>query len=198
MYEIEKKFILSGKEKKKLLEGAEFLAEKNIVDTYFDTPEFALTKNDIWLRCRDGIFELKLPMQKNGKGLANKYQEIEGEEKIRQIFAITPEKSFLEDIASFGYENFCICRTSRKEYAKGKFKIVLDKADFGDFQYEIAEIEAVVADEKNMQKASDEIFAFARSCGLKTENLRGKIIEYLFRKKPKHYKALVGEGVVVE
>jgi hypothetical protein len=49
-----------------------------------------------------------------------------------------------------------------------------------------------------IQKASEEIFEFSRKQGLVNKNNQGKIIEYLRAKKPKHFKALVERGVVVE
>ena len=47
MIEIEKKFILTDGHKEKLLEKAEFLGEKTFTDVYYDTPEYALTKNEL-------------------------------------------------------------------------------------------------------------------------------------------------------
>lgn len=210
MIEIEKKFILTDAQKKRLLEKAEFLGEKTFIDVYYDTPEYALTKNDIWLRARDGNFELKLPLQKNEKGLTNQYHEIEGEEKIRQIFGIVPKGNFLEDIQSFGYAAFCECKTTRKKYRKEKFIIDLDEVIFHkdsaqggsnhvrDFKYSIAEIELIIASEGEIKKANDEILAFADLMGLENKNLRGKVLEYLLRHKPEHYKALVDAGVVIK
>jgi len=198
MIEIEKKFILTNVQKEKLLKNAEFLGEKTFTDIYYDTPEYALTKNDIWLRARNGKFELKLPLQKNGYELTNQYHEVEGEEKIRQIFDIVPMRSFLEDIQSFGYASFGEFRTIRKEYKKEKFTIDLDEVDFGDSNYSIAEIELLVESEEEIKKANNEILTFAKLMGLRSENLRGKMSEYLFRQKPEHYKALVDAGVVIE
>jgi adenylate cyclase class IV len=147
MYEIEKKFILTNAQKEKLIKNAEFLGEVVFTDIYYDTKEYALTKNDIWLRSRDGQFELKLPLHQNGKNLPNQYNEIEGEEKIREIFGIVPRKSFLEDIADFGYAPFCKIKNTKKE----------------SFSIE-----------------------------------RKKILSYLHQKKPRHYRALVEAGVVIE
>ena len=198
MIEIEKKFILTDAQRERLSENAEFLGERTFTDVYYDTPEYALTKNDIWLRTRNGKFELKLPLQKNGKGLANHYHEVEGEEKIRQIFDIVPMGSFLEDIQSFGYASFGEFKTTRREYKKEKFTIDLDEVDYGNFKYSIVEVELLVESEKEIKKANDEILAFADLMGLENKNLRGKMPEYLFRQKPDHYKALVDAGVVIE
>jgi len=198
MFEIEKKFILTEKQKERLIDGAEFLGEKTFTDIYYDTEQYSLTKNDIWLRSRDGHFELKLPLQKNGYNLTNQYNELDGEEKIRQVFGIAPMGSFLEDIQSFGYAPFCECKTVRKKYKKGKFSIDLDKVYFDNFNYCLAKIEVMVENRENIKTANDDILAFADSLVLRAENIRGKIVEYLFREKPQHYRALVDAGVVIE
>jgi len=202
MIEIEKKFILTDAQKEKLLENAEFLDEKTFTDVYYDTPQYTLTKNDIWLRTRNGKFELKLPLQKNGRGLTNQYHEIEGEEKIRQIFDIIPRKSFLEDIQSFGYVSFGECKTTRRKYKKEKFTIDMDEVNFSNSDYFVTEIELLVESKEEIKKANDEILAFADLMGLNLpaggKNLRGKMSEYLFRYKPKHYRVLVDAGVVIE
>lgn len=202
MIEIKKKFLLTDAQRKKLLENAEFLGEKTFTDVYYDTPEYALTKNDIWLRTRNGRFEVKLPLQKNRHGLANQYHEIEGEEKIRQIFDIIPRGSFLEDIQSFGYASFGEFSTIRREYKRGKFTIDLDEVDYGNFKYSVAEIELLVEIAEEIKKANDEILAFADLMGLNPpvggKNLRGKMSEYLFRQKPDQYKALIDAGVMIE
>ncbi|EKE19536.1 MAG: hypothetical protein ACD_8C00143G0008 [uncultured bacterium] len=77
-----------------------------IVYQYFDTENFNLVKNDIWLRRRGELFELLIPIFENEKKDSNQYQKIEGEDRIREIFAIARIKSFIEDIADLGYDVF--------------------------------------------------------------------------------------------
>ncbi|HEX8974144.1 MAG TPA: CYTH domain-containing protein [Patescibacteria group bacterium] len=199
MIEVEQKFILSEYDIARLTEGAEFLGEKEFTDVYWDTDEYALTKNDMWLRNRSGQWELKIPRHQFGQGMSmQQYEEIEGEEKIREIFAIARQKDFASDIAGFGYAPFCECTTKRKKYKQGEFIIDLDNVDYGDFNYAIGEIELMVDGKEEMNEAADRIRRFAEEKGLKSEIVRGKIIEYLFNKKPEHYQALVEAGVVKE
>jgi adenylate cyclase class IV len=49
MIEIEKKFLLSKKDEKRLIKDAEFISKKEFVDIYYDDKffSFSLTKNDI-------------------------------------------------------------------------------------------------------------------------------------------------------
>ncbi|NTV41597.1 MAG: CYTH domain-containing protein, partial [Candidatus Moranbacteria bacterium] len=121
MFEVEKKFKLNEDELERLLEGAQFLGEKTFGDVYYDTLDFTLSKNNIWLRKRDGQFQLKLPVSQKEKMQTNQFQEIEGEEKIREIFAIPKVIDFEKDIEKFGYGIFCDLTTVRKKYAKENF-----------------------------------------------------------------------------
>lgn len=201
MFEVEKKFKLNREEKERLIEGAEFLGEKTFNDLYFDTEEFTLSKNDIWLRKRGEQFQLKLPVQSEGKKLADQYQEIDGEEKIREIFAIPKIVYFEKDIEKFGYGVFCNCTTIRKKYQKDGFTIDLDQTVSNlpgeqDFSYQIAEIELMVESQAEIFSASKKIEKFAKENNFKFEEARGKVAQYLFQKRPKHFEALVEAGVV--
>ena len=198
MFEVEQKFILSEEDIERLVDGAEFLGEKTFTDTYFDTAEFALTKNDMWLRKRGEEFELKIPMREVTESRTNQYQEIEGEDKIREVFSIAPFKSFVEDIAALGHDAFCVCTTTRKKYQKEGFVIDLDLVEYGDFSYALGEIELLVEQKAQMAEAVGMIEKFAEKNGLKNLPVRGKVIEYLKRKKPEHYRALVAVGVVID
>lgn len=206
MIEVEQKFILSKEEIARLTAGADFLDEKTFTDVYFDTAEFALTKNDMWLRKRGEQFDLKIPMHAFGsKKLTQQYQEIEGEEKIREIFAVAPIGDFESDIKFLGYDAFCICTTTRRKFNKDKFTIDVDYVDYGssdggrtNFSYEVVEIELMVKEKEQMDEAKIEIEKFATANGLVRKHVRGKVWEYLSRKKPQHYAALVEAGVVIE
>jgi len=88
MIEIEKKFLLSTKDEKRLIKDAEFISKKEFVDIYYDDKFFSLTKSDIWLRSRDNDFELKLPLNNKGNRTADKYKEITNEKIIKKIFKI--------------------------------------------------------------------------------------------------------------
>ncbi|KKP97476.1 MAG: hypothetical protein US25_C0002G0021 [Candidatus Moranbacteria bacterium GW2011_GWE1_36_7] len=198
MFEVEKKIILSESDIVRLIEGGKFLSEKTFTDVYYDTEEFALTKNDIWLRKRGDDFDLKLPMHLGDNNFSQQYQEIEGEEKIREIFAIAKLNDFESDINAFGYKPFCNCATTRKKYRKEGFIIDLDSVVYDDKGvYNIGEIELLVEEKKQMAEALEKIEKFAQKNELKSVPVRGKVIEYLLRSKPDHYQALVEAGVVV-
>jgi len=198
MIEVEKKFILTSYTEKRLKKGAKYFGEKIFVDTYFDKPDFELTKNDIWLRTRNKQIELKMPMDKDGdsdKGCCNRYEEFIGEKEIRQMLNISSGVDFLVDLKTSGYIPFVSITTRREKFKHKQFSIDIDACDFG---YALAEIELMVKKEEEVKEAEKQIVDFALQCGLKSSLVRGKVVEYLYRKKPDHYKVLVEEGVVVE
>lgn len=198
MIEVEKKFLLDKEQEKKLLEGAEFIAEKVFTDIYYDAPDYSLTANDKWLRSRENKFELKLPFNKLGEERqGDLYDEIEDENKIREIFGLAKDVDMETGLAGNGYSKFCTCKTTRKKYKKGLFGIDIDFVEYNDdFTYELAEIELMIEDESKMQDAIENIIVFAKENGLEVKYVRGKIIEYLKRKKLEHFFALVKSGLI--
>jgi thiamine-triphosphatase len=196
MIEVEKKIQFTPEQIERLIDGAEFLGEKEIADAYYDNSSYSLSSNDMWLRCRDGNFELKLPMHQGESKLIDQYEEIENEDLIREIFAIPKLKSFVEDLSDLGHTPFCEFVTTRKKYRKGKFIIDLDFVQYSDFDYNIGEIELMVENKNEINSAIVEIEKFAGEHGLLIGPVRGKVIEYLKRKRPDHYQMLFEAGVL--
>lgn len=196
MIEVEKKFTLSEDDKARVVQDAEFLGEKSFTDTYYDTSDFALTTSDKWLRLRGDRFELKLPMNE-GKGAGDRrldqYEELDTDEAILQALNLALDDSLKQTLEVNGYEPFSTFTTTRKKYKKGDFVIDLDEMDFG---YSIGEIELMVEDQSEMQKALERILAFAQEHGLSVAPVRGKVVEYIKRNNPAHYKALEEAGVL--
>lgn len=195
-FEVEKKFILNKEQKEKLLEGAKFLGEKKFTDIYFDNEQFSLGLSDMWLRKRDDEFNLKIPMREKKEEMINKYHEVEGEMAIREIFAIPMVDDFEKDLESFGHKPFCIFQTTRQKYEKEGFIIDLDQADFGDWQYELVEIELLVESKEEMDEASEKIFSFAKKHDLEIDHVNGKLVEFMKRMMPERYEALKKAEIV--
>lgn len=197
MIEVEKKFILNEQDKERLTEGAEFVNEKVFTDTYYDTQDFSLTTNDRWLRCRGGKFELKIPLHEGVGRLADQYDELENEPRIREVLGLpSVAESFEGDLVKASLFPFCCCKTTRRKFKKGTFIIDLDVVDFQDFTYNIGEIELMVHEKSEIKNAVEKIIIFANDQKLTPTPVRGKIIEYLKRVKPDHYQALIRAGVV--
>src|SRR3989344_1572892 len=196
MIEVEKKFILTKDNEARLTEEAEFLKEYSFTDAYYDTGDYALTSQDVWLRARDGKWELKTPLHKGAERLGDQYRELTDEKEIREYLKIPPKKTLAQDLKDAGYKPFCVFKTVRRKYKNTPFVIDLDAVDFGDFSYALGEIELLIEDSGDMNEAMEKIMEFGRKNGLGITHVRGKVIEYLKRVKPEHYWALVKANVV--
>lgn len=199
MFEVEQNFNLSSDQKERLLNGVEFRHEKTILDAYFDTPSYALSRKDFWLRDRDGRFELKVPADMRGASVIDQYEELETEKEIRRALGFSEIEDMRDVLVKNGYRPFCVCTTLRKTYAKDGFTIVLDEVGYRDsaWTYKTCEIELLVETREQMPEASRRITEFAAAHGLTSEYLLGKVVAYLQREKPEHYRALVSAGVIV-
>lgn len=198
MIEVEKKFILTEKNMELLMSDADFLSERTFTDIYFDTFTYDLTSKNMWLREREGHFELKVAMSTDSGIFADQYEEIEDEELIAKILKLDRKDSFTEDLKSAGIEKFCTCTTTRKKYKREEFIIDLDQVEFPEFTYTIGEIELMVETKDEIEDAITKILKFASDLQLEIAPVRGKVIEYLKRIRPIHYQALVDVGVVHE
>lgn len=194
MIEVEKKFLINKEGISKLLEEASFLNEKRFTDTYWDTPNHSLTTKDLWLRSRDGSFELKVPTLTGGKRLIDQYEELDSDNQISNKLNL-PERNLEDELKKANYSPFATITTLRKKYKKEGFIIDVDELDFG---YNIVEVELMVNDKSEIDNAISKILSFAKSQNLEVGQVRGKIVEYIKRNNPKHYKVLVSAGIVKE
>jgi adenylate cyclase class IV len=195
MIEVEKKFILKEDDEKRLTAGAEPVGERTFTDTYFDGLDYSLTIHDKWLRSRDGKFQLKMPLDSKGMRQAamGQYEELEDEAKIKEALGLMRDAGPLPDVLKKnGYLPCAEFTTTRRKYRKEGFVLDFDVVDFG---YKIAEIELMVEDRADMEKASQKITEFARQYGLDLAPVRAKIHEYLKRYNPAHFEALVRTGI---
>ncbi len=192
MFEIEKNFDVDKEKIEKLLKEAESLGAKVFTDVYYDNTSYDLTKKDIWLRTREGKFEMKLPIGKVGSG--DRYDEVEDESKIKEFLKISGSGNLKDLLHKNNYFPFCVCKTTRQKYKKEGFSIDIDFAEFDDgFTFEAMEIELMIDDESRAEETAQEIINFAAPYGLKEVN-KGKVSSYLQNKRPDHYKVLADLG----
>lgn len=202
MIEIEKKFILTEKQQNDLLDGAQELGLKLVEDYYLDTGAFSLTTNDLWLRERDGMHELKVPL-KSGSGIytvaTNRYNEITDTKEIARVLGFNAELDFETSLSHAGIKKFMTILTSRKSYEKQGFHIDVDSATYpgSTFEYAVAEIELLINSEAKADEADSRIVEFAKKFNLVTDQVvLGKVVSYLKAEKADHYEALVNAGVL--
>ena len=190
MIEVEKKFMVQHDEFARLTAGVRLLGEKKFTDVYYDASDYTLTKKDIWLRTRSGKFELKFPIA--GAAAAQRvtvYDEIEDDAAICTKLGISAEAPLGELLTLAGYLPFATIETTRLKYEKDDFHIDADEADF---DYSILEIELMVSSEGEVKSAEQRILEFAAVNGIPVseKRLRGKVIEYIRRNDPTHFRAL--------
>ena len=199
MIEIEVKVPLTDENRERLTNGSDFIKEKEIKDVYWDTDVHDLTGKDIWLRERNGEWELKYTKNDGiavNKRVIDQYEELENESDIRERLGIPPHNSFEEDLRNVGYRPFAPITTTRRTYKRGEFRIDIDSMDFG---YSLAEVELLVEHENEKEGAREKILSFIRENSISPEKRgRGKLIEYIYRNLPEKYEALVKTGVIAK
>ena len=193
MIEVEKKFAMTDEEAKRILEGAVFVKEVIMIDSYCDTPDRRLSLKDWWLRERNGRFELKVASYAGEwkDQVVNQYRELETDDEIAKALQLAGGGVLREQLKVAGYEPFATIKTTRKKYKKDGFTIDMDIMDFG---YTISEIELMVESEAQMQEAVDKIMNFAKAHGLSTKSVQGKLLEFLRRNDPPFFAKLVAAG----
>ena len=193
MIEVEKRFSLGNGNEEKLVAGAQFVGETNMTDLYYDDAVFSLTKSDMWLRRRNGRFELKVSMNESReKRIANQYRELEDAGEIALHLKLDPTVPLSDALARAQIVPFAAIGTTRRKYKKDGFVIDIDSTDFG---YRTAEIELMVENESELSQASGRIVAYAAALGLQGGAASGKIKEYLRRNNPAHLEALRAANV---
>jgi len=148
MIEIEVKIPLTEENKEKLVHSSEFIKEKEIKDVYWDTDTHDLTSKDVWLRERNGEWELKYTKNEGvaiNRRVMDQYEELENENDIRERLGIPTSGSFEEDLRNTGYKPFAPIITIRRTYRRREFRIDIDSMNFG---YSLAEVELLVEDER--------------------------------------------------
>ena len=196
MIEVEKKFLLeSPDDERRLLEGATFLGEKKYRDTYYDDATYTLTTSNRWLRDRDGVWEMKIPLPNTTRDedWVNQYDERAGEEAMRDTLNILKNNNLKSDLAARGIKPFCSFVTHRTSYKRDPFIIDIDMMDYG---FRVAEVEYMVETKGDVDAAAKKIIQFAKERALSPTPVRGKCIEWLRRNNPAHLEALNRAGII--
>ncbi|KAM3860632.1 thiamine-triphosphatase [Diretmus argenteus] len=217
--EVERKFVCNADTPKTLEEnGAVCVGQRQFQDQYFDTPDFSLTLRDMWLRKRQGCWELKCPTittatrseeisgeQPKEAALCTRYKEIislpEIQLRVKEVLNGDGEmacqekedESWLSKLNLACFAKFTTVRRSFVLEEEG-VQIDLDQADFG---YHVGEIEVLVSEEEDVQSALEKIAKTARKLGLTgDQRIQGKMDVYLQRYCPEHYAKLLSAHIL--
>lgn len=196
MIEVERKIPLSESEWVGLEAKGKLLQEISFTDIYYDTNDYLLTGQNMWLRQREGNFELKrkVPQVFSQNDI---YEEINEELMIKEALSLQKEGDLPSLLKKEQIFPFCHLKTLRKSYAFFPLHLDLDVVFEESFSYRIAEIELMVPSKEDLPDAEKQIDIWIASHHLQTKTkVRGKLIEYLFQKRPEHYQYLRQKGVL--
>ena len=186
MIEIEKKFEASEEDIGRITEDAKFIKESINKDTYYDREGFPLVKNNIFLRKRNGRFELKLYVAEKGSRV-DKYLELEDDETIKSKLNIPAQKDIDEYLAENEYVPFGSWETKRRRFEKDGFTIDVDSVDFG---HNVVEIELMIEEGEDTNEAADKILNFAKTIRLEEDKQEGKVMVFIKRTNPNAYEEI--------
>ena len=211
MFEVEKKFKIPADFTRVLLEqGWKYLKEVHLIDVYFDTENYQLTRSDYWLRKRGTKWQFKCPTQQQkdpNSVTIDRYEELEDEKTIceRLAFVLNAEsraesssiidKSIDNVVEILGLKPIAEFESFRTKYRLDMFTIDLDKTNFG---YELGEIEIMCEKTSDMEQATGKIFDMAGKLGVDIHNdVTGKVGIYLKLNNRALYDELVAKGIFV-
>jgi adenylate cyclase class IV len=173
-----------------LLAGATFLGEEHNTDTYYDTPTYELSTQDIWLRSRNDRFVLKKPAAKKAQLVVQSKYEIEDEVQIRQHLNIPAGLPLKEALLDAGYKPLYTFTNFRKKYQKEGFFLDFDCAQLGAVTYQLCEIELIVELAEQVAQATERIIEFMKKHEIAVASVEGKLIKLIKMTNPDHFQAL--------
>ncbi len=205
MIEVESRFLLTAAKQELLLEGATFSGETRFNVQVLDYATWDLAYNNIWLKLKNGKYELKMPLQGQAPSeqghLATVFDEISDNQKILALLRLPANENIAEELEKAGIHSIASIDTIRASYKKGQFFLDLDTAKFsllasGEiYHYSVAEIEIQTTPD-HVAQARQDIIDFAHKHGLEVSDIRGKLMEFIFQNYPEVYKEFVRRKII--
>ncbi|MCJ1227833.1 hypothetical protein MMC12_004492 [Toensbergia leucococca] len=146
--------------------------EKNFQDVYYDSNN-VLSKNGIWLRLRGCDWELKRRV--SGSFAKSTFEEVtdraEIKKEVRWYFPGCPS---IDD--NFGLNEICRFSNLRQSWdVDKKFRVILDKTDFG---HTVGEVEHLAAKDPEKAHADIDDFMLKYAWFFDRKNPKGKLTAY--------------------
>lgn len=190
--EVERKFRVSEKALENLDKLSTITATTQLEDSYF-CEELAL--KDHWLRLRNGVWELKMPLMDGHlrQSRTTVYREVVGAAVWKEL-----DVSVLEIDQLIPYARLLTQRKKLEyDWNENKVQIVLDMCTTENgFQYDVGEIEILVDDYSEVEHANLILDQVASLLGLRFEQYaEGKLMMYLKEKHGSLYHKLVEKGL---
>ncbi|KAG5180052.1 CYTH-like domain-containing protein [Tribonema minus] len=199
--EVEKKYAVADAQEveKKLLrqEDVQKVMEMMFIDSYWDSADNSLARQDSWLRLRAGLWELKTPIPASASGAGTAvYREATALEDVTATLRRVCPQAFLDlppaatstsqrlkgALQERGWAPFVTFGTKRRKYRCQGFTIDTDEASYG---HAVLEVEAMCTTSSEVGAAESAIEQMAHALGLAAAGkARGKVEEYLLRYQP--------------
>ena len=190
MIEVEKKLALALEHLEEIQSKGQLLEEVTYSDTYYDMSDFCLTTGNVWLRERNGRFQLKI------KGRIGSSEEVQDDNEILRQLGLESEQPILATLEQAEITPFCKLTTQRRKFLLDEIPIHIDQVDFGDQTYSVAEINITVEKKKDATSITKKINQLLKRWNIDADtNAPSKISVYLHRKNPSHFEALLKAGV---
>lgn len=190
MIEVEIKFNPTQEQINALIKNANFISEEIINDVYYDSEKYELTLKDFWLRTRNNKFMLKTPAINENFQLFHSMHELTDESSIRQALNLKSEQPLEYAIEKAGYKPLYKIINTRMKYTKDDITIDIDHANYGNFSYDLCELETLVESPEQIPQAKQKLQNFATNHGIEIKPTLGKLIYLIKQTNPKHYALL--------
>ncbi|XP_056594497.1 thiamine-triphosphatase isoform X3 [Triplophysa dalaica] len=190
--EVERKFVCDAEVMGRLKDiGAQCIGQRQFQDQYFDTLDFVLTLKDFWLRCREGLWELKCPAVLGSKPvnetetLCTRYKEITSfplvQSEVRRI---------IKEHTAEGSESNS---SQREQTDKVRENEDTDCCPTDDKKW-LTDLNMVCFAEFKTERCS---YILEREEGLSCEKkVQGKMDVFLQRYRPDHYTKLLSAHIL--
>jgi uncharacterized protein YjbK len=221
--EIERKFECTETNLKLIKQFASGSQKIDMIDVYYDDPNYRLSSHDHWLRKRNNEYELKWPQTKGVKSNIDSYYESKSHQQIIR----TIEENIYKNSGSYSMMDMAPWLKNRKLEAFGTFtsyrtrySLILHSrkvfVDIDDVLYEPLPTDDQISDSQSRQYTIGEIELKDDSSGrneklteaekvaimkdvmdtlqIKPKAVRGKVLEFLKRFRPQHYEILKSSG----
>lgn len=186
--------------------GGQELGKVAFTDVYYDDTEYSLVSTDTWLRRRENIWELKVPIgaeeeYRSGDERAV-FKEVEGEAAVMEVLTkyvagMDNSLPLSEALQACDFTAFAEFHTIRQKWSLSGCTIDLDVADFG---YSIMEIEAMCGSEEDVPGALENIERVAELLNAQplASGHGGKLVTYIRDFCPQVLARLVQAGILHE
>lgn len=191
MIEIEKKFHASPEALSCIDSACVFVGKRINTDIYYDTPDYRLTTQNIWLRTRNEHFQMKTPFEGGKKKGANLYHEWETDSDIQRFLGFPSEETLLDSLHKNNITPFVTLTTHRTKYKKDDYTLDIDQTAAPDFSFSAVEIEILVSNPSESDDALRRILELGKQWHLNSNIPHGKVVQFLQEHRPHHYQALL-------